>query len=116
MKDKKGKFEPRCISGQSQAAVNNRGHLLPCCWTDEGWALEEPELKKIVKVSKISEYDDIEDILFTKEWIEFYSNLKAEKNIATICRHHCTVREHDDKLKREYFIDETGKEVWKDIR
>jgi len=111
----KDKFEPKCITGENRAAINNRGHLLPCCWVDEGWALEEPELKKIVKVSKISEYEDVEEILFTKEWIEFYNNLKSEKNIPTICKHHCTIRKDDDKLRRVMLLDETGKEVWKNI-
>ena len=109
------KFEPRCITGKDRAAINNRGHLLPCCWVDESWALEEPELKKIVKVSKVSEYKDIEEILFTKEWIEFYNNLKSEKSISKICRHHCTVRKDDDKLRKDILLDETGKEIWKNI-
>jgi len=73
------KLKPQCIAGTMQAAVTNRGHLIPCCWLDDKNNLNHPIMKSLLKVSKISEVDDIEQIVFTKEWIEFEKNLK-ERN------------------------------------
>ena len=113
------KFEPKCINGTMQAAVTNRGHLIPCCWLDDKNNLNHPIMKSLLKVSKISEVDDIEQIVFTKEWIEFEKNLK-ERNFDKIlptCKHQCQVREDKDKIKKEIFFDpKTGKMAWKNIR
>ena len=113
------KFEPKCINGTMQAAVTNRGHLIPCCWLDDKNNLNHPIMKSLLKVSKISEVDDIEQIVFTKEWIEFEKNLK-ERNFDKIlptCKHQCQVREDRDKIKKEIFFDsKTGKMVCKNIR
>ena len=113
------KFEPKCINGTMQAAVTNRGHLIPCCWLDDKNNLNHPIMKSLLKVSKISEVDDIEQIVFTKEWIEFDKNLK-ERNFDKIlpaCKRQCQVREDGDKMKKETFFDpKTGKMVWRNIR
>ena len=71
------KMKPKCMNGTIQAAVTNRGHLIPCCYCDEDWALKTPQLKRIVEVSKISEHDTIEDILFSKPWLDFEENLRT---------------------------------------
>jgi len=118
-KEEKLKLNPRCIAGTMQAAVTNRGHLIPCCWLDDKNNLNHPIMKSLLKVSKISEVDDIEQIVFTKEWIEFEKNLK-ERNFDKIlptCKHQCQVREDKDKIKKEIFFDpKTGKMAWKNIR
>ena len=118
-KEEKLKLNPRCIAGTMQAAVTNRGHLIPCCWLDDKNNLNHPIMKSLLKVSKISEVDDIEQIVFTKEWMEFEKNLK-ERNFDKIlptCKHQCQVREDRDKIKKEIFFDsKTGKMVCKNIR
>ena len=118
-KEEKLKLNPRCIAGTMQAAVTNRGHLIPCCWLDDKNNLNHPIMKSLLKVSKISEVDDIEQIVFTKEWIEFEKNLK-ERNFDKIlptCKHQCQVREDSDKMKKETFYDpETGKMEWRNVR
>ena len=118
-KEEKLKLNPRCIAGTMQAAVTNRGHLIPCCWLDDKNNLNHPIMKSLLKVSKISEVDNIEQIVFTKEWIEFEKNLK-ERNFDKIlptCKHQCQVREDKDKIKKEIFFDpKTGKMAWKNIR
>ena len=119
VKEEKLKMNPRCIAGTMQAAVTNRGHLIPCCWLDDKNNLNHPIMLELLKVSKISEVDDIEQIVFTKEWMEFEKNLK-ERNFDKIlptCKHQCQVREDRDKIKKEIFFDsKTGKMVWKNIR
>ena len=113
------KINPRCIAGTMEAAVTNRGHLIPCCWLDDKNNLNHPIMKSLLKVSKISEVEDIEEIVFTKEWIEFNKNLKVRNydKILPTCKHMCQVREDEDKIKKETFFDpKTGKMAWKNIR
>ena len=86
-------FRPKCLVDEIQIALTNRGHLIPCCWCDEEWSLKTPEFQKLLKVSKISEVEDIKEILYSKEWTEFEEKLKTEKNIPKICIQHCMVKE-----------------------
>ena len=61
---------------------------------------------ELLKVSKIDEYEKIEDILQTKPWQEFAKNL-AEQNmdkIMPVCKSHCKVREGKNRFKRETYI------------
>lgn len=109
-KNKEGKYS-------QQAAVTNRGHLIPCCWMDEKATLSHPIMQNLLKVSKINEHDTIEDIIFSKEWIEFAKNL-AEGNIKKVlpaCIHHCRKRTEKDKLKKETYFDKDGKIIIKNI-
>jgi len=110
------KFKPKCITGEIGTAFNNRGYLLPCCYCDEKWALEHPIFKKLLKVSKVSDVDCIEDIIFSDEWREFEENLRKEKNLHRICIDHCTDRtEGKDNIKREIYTDPKGKVIGKYI-
>ena len=92
---------------------------LPVIITDVGGMKEYYDGKSLLKVSKISEVVDIEQIVFSKEWIEFNKNLQ-ERNFDKIlptCKHQCQVREDRDKIKKEIFFDsKTGKMVWRNIR
>jgi hypothetical protein len=107
------KFKPKCLSGDIQMALTNRGHLIPCCYVEDKEALETPEFKKLLKVSKVSEVEDVEEILMTKEWMEFEENLRLEKNIPEVCIVHCKDR-GDDKIRKETCYDSTGKVVGED--
>ena len=86
-------FRPKCLVDEIQIALTNRGHLIPCCWCDEEWSLKTPEFQKLLKVSKISEVEDIKEILYSKEWTEFEEKLKKDKNIPKICIQHCMIKE-----------------------
>ena len=79
------------ISSIMDPAVTNRGHLVPCCFIDQQEELDDPIMKKMLKVSKISEHNSVEDILLSDEWKEFARNL-AERNmdkIMPVCILHC---------------------------
>jgi len=115
------KLLPRCMfkekSKSQQAAVTNRGHLIPCCWLDEAQTLNHPIMQPMLKVSKISEVEDIEQIVFSKEWQEFEKNLR-ERNMDKIlpsCKHHCRMREDKDKIKKETHYGKTGQVEGKNI-
>ena len=121
VKEEKLKMNPRCIAGTMQAAVTNRGHLIPCCWLDDKSKhhMNHPIMKSLLKVSKISEVDDIEQIVLSKEWINFKKNLEEENfdKILPTCQRQCQVRADRDKMKKETFFDpETGKMVWRNVR
>ena len=105
-------LEPRCMARKNSIekrmspAVTNRGELIPCCWMDQKSSLEHPVMKKMLKVSKISEHDTIEDILFSDEWQEFGKNL-AERNLDKVvptCIIHCKKRTGRDRQKIEEII------------
>ena len=105
-------LEPRCMAPKNSIekrmspAVTNRGELIPCCWMDQKSSLEHPVMQKMLKVSKISENDTIEDILFSDEWQEFAKNL-AERNLDKVvptCITHCKKRTGRDRQKIEEII------------
>lgn len=112
MKETGGKpeLEPRCmIEGnerKQQAAVTNRGHLIPCCWCDQTDELEHPTMKKMLAVSKINEVESIDQILLSEPWQKFAKDL-AERNykeIMPVCVTHCLKRTGGkDKLKDEVY-------------
>ena len=87
-------FSPKCFPNKQrtqQVALTNRGELIPCCWIDHRDRLEHPTMVKMLKVSKVSDYENVEDIFKTKEWQEFAKNL-AEKNIKElmpVCKQNC---------------------------
>ena len=102
-------LEPRCMARKNSIekrmspAVTNRGELIPCCWCDQPRASKDPIMKQMLKVSKISDHNSIEDILTTKEWQEFAKNL-AEKNldkVLRVCIIHCQKRSGRDRQKIE---------------
>ena len=89
------RFSPKCFphgkERRQQVALTNKGELIPCCWIDHRDRLEHPTMVKMLKVSKVSDYENVEDIFKTKEWQEFAKNL-AEKNmkeIMPVCKQHC---------------------------
>lgn len=100
-------LEPRCmpahgsVEERMQAAITNRGELVPCCWIDQAMARNDPVIRRMLKVSNIGDHNSIEDILLTKEWKDFAKNL-AEKNlnkVRPVCIHHCQKRTGKDRQK-----------------
>jgi len=114
------KLEPKCMITPEdkrqeeikRVAVTKRGHLLPCCWLDNPNILDHPTMKKLLKVSKISEHNSVEDILNSKVWLDFAKNLiESEDNMDKIlwpCIHHCRKREDKDKYRIDTYFDDTG--------
>ena len=70
------KFNPKCMTTDTQMAINNRNQLMPCCFIDTPFLVEDPTIKKLLSVSNISEHKSIKEILNKKEWVEFYDMLK----------------------------------------
>ena len=112
MKETNGKpdLEPRCMlqgnERRQQAAVTNRGHLIPCCWIDQTYELKHPTMQKILAVSKIDEVESIDEILLSEPWQKFAKDL-AERNykeIMPVCVIHCRkFTDSKDKQKIEEY-------------
>lgn len=101
------KLDPQCLDGRMQAAVNNRGELMPCCYCDTKKTWEDPKFQQLLKVSKISDYDSIEEIYLTKEWIEFKKDLENDKG-PWACFNICLKRD-DDGVRKETFYNKEKK-------
>ena len=56
------KFNPRCMTTDTQMAINNRNQLMPCCFIDTPFLVEDPTIKKLLSVSNISEHKSIKEI------------------------------------------------------
>ena len=57
------KFNPRCMTTDTQMAINNRNQLMPCCYIDTPFLVEDPTIKKLLSVSNISEHKSIKERL-----------------------------------------------------
>jgi len=82
------KLYPRCISFEQQPTLSATGYVVPCCWADssdfEGMeSLVQPHLH-------ISNVDDIEDIILSKEWDSFFEGLiKKPASAPDMCKKYC---------------------------
>ena len=93
------KLKPLCFKDFSMA-ITNKGYLIPCCFCDDPPTMDDPEFQKLLKVSNIKDYDNIEDIFYTKEWMDFYK--KLENNIAPCdaCLSVCSVKKDGTKTHK----------------
>lgn len=103
------KLDPKCLNGKQEAfALTNKGQLIPCCWLDTQAQRAESDYQQLLMVSHVDDYDSIEEIFLTDEWVEFYSNLKKGKGFSH-CHRICKWRE-SDQHKKEIILDKkTGK-------
>jgi hypothetical protein len=104
------KLDPLCFK-EFPMAITNQGFLIPCCYCDDPSTMEDPDFKKLLEVSNIKDYENIEDIIKTKEWTEFAENLKNHKGPRS-CIQVCQVRENkNDIIRKDTHIDPKTKTV-----
>lgn len=82
------KLNPACFEG-FPLSITNQGYLLPCCYCDDKETIEDEEFQKLYTASNISDYDTIEEIIYSDKWIEFFENLKKHKG-PPACRNTCS--------------------------
>lgn len=102
-------LDPKCFKDQ-ELAVTNTGYLVPCCYCDDKATMDDPGFQKLLKVSKISSYDSIDEILNTKQWKKFYERLKRNKG-PDACMQVCGVNKNN--IREETFIDTNTKNIIK---
>ena len=83
-------LKPKCLPpGKKELAYTATGYVVPCCWVDcpEGW--KEPQIKRLYNPKlKVSNNKDMESIVNSKEWNEFYEELKT--NPSHTCTRFCS--------------------------
>ena len=101
------KLNPKCLveKDPKAMAITNKGYVVPCCYCDQPSTMNDPEFKKLLKVSNIDSYDDLEEIFYNKEWIEFYENLKQHKG-PPCCISTCG--KNEGRTKQTTYYDDKG--------
>ena len=96
------KVYPKCLN-KKEIAYTATGYLLPCCWLDKPTAWQEPQVKRLMKKHlKLENFDSVEEVVHTKEWKDFFEELKT--NPAITCRNYCSTPLHQPINKaRESF-------------
>lgn len=103
-------LDPLCIKAQIGFAVTNRGELIPCCRCDEPKTMNDLEFQKLLAVSKIEDYDSVDEILQTKQWKQFFKNLQNHKGPAA-CWRTCKKNKGQDKTQTFSVIDPVTNET-----
>ena len=86
MKKSSKNFRPSCIHDNKEPAYSSTGYILPCCWCDTGFILEDEDFASIVQEKfRLDQVQDVSEIMESKEWEEFY---KFEK-IPVVCQRYC---------------------------
>jgi len=107
---------PQCFNGKMAFAVTNRGHLIPCCRCDDPDTMNDAKFQQLLRVSKISNNNTIDNILKTPEWQHFYLNLTKHKG-APACYRTCSKNKPEDDIQEVKLIDlDTGKDKWNQKR
>ena len=82
------KVYPKCLN-KKEIAYTATGYLLPCCWLDKPTAWQEPQVKRLMKKHlKLENFDSVEEVVHTKEWKDFFEELKT--NPAITCINYCS--------------------------
>ena len=92
------KMKPMCFE-EFAFGITNKGELLPCCYCDDQQTLNDPDFKKLTDVSKIADYDKIEDIFKNKEWKEFYDLLANDIPPCHACFQTCGFKKDGKPIK-----------------
>ena len=100
-------LDPKCLNGNKQMAVDNRSRLIPCCHCDDVHAIKDPTYAKLLEVSSLDDWDNIEDIIMTPEWLAFEENLRNNIGPACCFRTCGNIR----KAKRELYMDTATQEI-----
>lgn len=86
MKKSSENFRPSCIYDNKEPAYSSTGYVLPCCWCDTAFILEDEDFAPIVQDKfKLDNVEDISEIVESKEWVEFYKF----KKIPVVCQRYC---------------------------
>tara|TARA_B100000287_G_scaffold315797_1_gene299345 strand:+ start:4970 stop:6028 length:1059 start_codon:yes stop_codon:yes gene_type:complete len=83
-------IKPKCLPpGKKEIAYTTTGHIVPCCWLDNPLGWEEPQIKRLYQDKlKVSNNKDIESIVDSKEWNDFFKELKT--NPSETCTRFCS--------------------------
>jgi len=97
---------PKCLNTkQPMFAVTKFGELIPCCWLDTSTNREDPSYKKLLAVSKLSDYESIDELILTEEWLEFNDYIRDGKSPFYGCLRNC---KKGVQIKKEIYLASAG--------
>lgn len=103
--DRKSELDPKCFDRRQESyAITNRMELIPCCWLDNQVNRQDIEYGQLLLASRIYDYDSIDEILLTDEWIEFYENLGKGKGFP-MCHVVCKKRDVPQHKTESFYRD-----------
>ena len=86
MKKSSENFRPSCIHDNKEPAYSSTGYILPCCWCDTGFILEDEDFASIVQEKfRLDNVQSVKEIVESDEWKEF----KKFNNIPIVCQRYC---------------------------
>ena len=101
------KIYPKCLN-KKELAYTATGYLMPCCWLDVPTGWSEPQIKRLMQKHLLLENNEkVEDIINSKEWKEYFEELKTNPSIT--CQKFCSVPVHQainkarEKYNRNYY-------------
>ena len=91
------KLYPKCLQDNREYGNTSTGYILPCCWLDIPDLFNDNDLALFVDEKfRLDIVNSIDDIIESKEWADFYSNLKNDigpKQCHKICGSPNTIHE-----------------------
>ena len=104
---RQNELDPKCLDDrQPSFGMTNRGELIPCCWVDNQTNRFDKDYQQLISVSKIEDYDTIDEILLTDEWIKFSKNLA--EGIGFLSCHQTCKKTEVAQHKRENWYEDDG--------
>ena len=86
MKKSSENFRPSCIHDNKEPAYSSTGYILPCCWCDTGFILEDKDFASIVQEKfRLDNVQSVKEIVESVEWKEF----KKFNTIPVVCQRYC---------------------------
>ena len=86
------KVNPKCLAFK-ELSYTATGYLVPCCWLDSPIGWQEPQIKRLMqKHLKLKNNEKVEDVINSKEWKEFFEELKTNPSLT--CQKFCSVPLH----------------------
>lgn len=112
MKKNDIKLDPDCLKDQGGLSmmVTNTGHLMPCGQLNVGQGIRDPKIQELMKYTKISDYDSLDDITSHPKWIEHFENLKNHIG-PDRCFYCCKADNHFNKHSMWIITDTDGNET-----
>lgn len=87
-------FKPRCLDKEDPKEFGHsaQGFLLPCCWMDRNFLRDLDGTHKDLFNDNLhlSNFDDIEEVLLTEEWQNFFKSLDSYDTAPQECKQKCS--------------------------
>ena len=88
-------FKPRCLQPNPKDFGHSaQGFLIPCCWMDRHdlptETMNETHEALFSDHLHLSKADSIDEVLFSKEWQDFYKSIEQYETAPPRCQRKCS--------------------------